>query len=25
MGYRDVREYTAGKDGWVAAGLPLET
>jgi len=25
MGYRNVREYTAGKDGWVAAGLPLET
>jgi len=25
MGYRNVRELKAGKDGWVAAGLPLET
>jgi len=25
MGYRNVRELKAGKDGWVAAGLSLET
>jgi len=25
MGYTNVRELKAGKDGWVAAGLSLET
>ena len=23
LGYRDVSEYPAGKEGWAAAGLPL--
>jgi rhodanese-related sulfurtransferase len=25
LGYTDVRVYAEGKDGWQAAGLPLET
>ena len=25
LGYTDVRRYEAGKDDWVAAGLPVET
>lgn len=25
LGYTDVRVYTEGKDGWRAAGLPIET
>jgi rhodanese-related sulfurtransferase len=24
LGYRDVRHYAGGKDGWREAGLPLE-
>ena len=24
LGYRNVRHYAGGKDGWRAAGLPLE-
>jgi rhodanese-related sulfurtransferase len=24
MGYADVREYVAGKQDWIAAGLPVE-